>query len=158
MKYGYYNFILEILEYCDKFDLLKKIFCEQYYMNLLKPDYNVLLTAGSNIGFKHSEATKEIYRSTRLGIKCGKSLNFSDGEKFTHNFDKRRVFSQATRLKLSANNHKSISVILRDIEKGVIIRFPCKNKAAQFLGVSETTVRRFIIQQRTCKGYIISIE
>lgn len=52
MKYGYSNFILEILEYCDKFDLLNR---EQYYMNLLKPEYNVLLTAGSNLGFKHSE-------------------------------------------------------------------------------------------------------
>lgn len=129
MKYGYSNFILEILEYCDKFDLLNR---EQYYMNLLKPEYNVLLTAGSNLGFKHSEGTIEVYRSTRLGIKRGKSLKFSDGEKFTHNFDKIRVFSEATRLKLSANNHKSISVILRDIEKRVIIRFPLKIKLLNF--------------------------
>lgn len=30
---------------------------EQYYLDLLKPDYNILKTAGSFLGFKHSEET-----------------------------------------------------------------------------------------------------
>lgn len=42
---------------------------EQYYMDLLKPEYNGLTVAGSRLGFKHSEATKELFRLSRLGHK-----------------------------------------------------------------------------------------
>jgi len=34
LKYGYANFSLEILEYCEPKDCIKK---EQYYIDLLKP-------------------------------------------------------------------------------------------------------------------------
>jgi group I intron endonuclease len=52
-KYGYSGFSLEILEYCDPKDVIKR---EQYYINLLKPKYNLLQVAGSSFGFKHSES------------------------------------------------------------------------------------------------------
>lgn len=55
LKYGYSNFELEILEYCDSEDLIKK---EQYYIDLLKPNYNLLTIAGSLLGFKHTEEAK----------------------------------------------------------------------------------------------------
>lgn len=54
MKYGYSNFKLDILEYCDPKELLIR---EQYYLDLYSPDYNILKTAGSSLGFKHSEET-----------------------------------------------------------------------------------------------------
>lgn len=53
-KYGYSNFKLDILEYCDPKELLVR---EQYYLDLYLPDYNILKTAGSSLGFKHSEET-----------------------------------------------------------------------------------------------------
>ena len=31
---------------------------EQYYLDCLKPEYNILKIAGSSLGFKHSEETK----------------------------------------------------------------------------------------------------
>jgi len=55
LKYGYANFSLEILEYCETPCV---IFWEQYYMGLLEPEYNILSIAGSNLGFKHSEETR----------------------------------------------------------------------------------------------------
>jgi excinuclease UvrABC nuclease subunit len=55
IKYGYSNFSLTILEYCDKFDLLLR---EQYYFDKFNPQYNILKIAGSSRGFKHSEETK----------------------------------------------------------------------------------------------------
>lgn len=55
LKNGYSNFKLEILEYCKKEDLMNR---EQYYMDCLKPEYNILKIAGSSLGFKHSEETK----------------------------------------------------------------------------------------------------
>ena len=55
LKYGYQNFSLEILEYCDPEKAIER---EQYYMDLLQPEYNILKTAGSSFGLKHSLETK----------------------------------------------------------------------------------------------------
>ena len=60
LKYGYANFSLEILEYCDAD---KAVAREQYYLGLLQPLYNILPTAGSNFGYKHSEKTKAQIKS-----------------------------------------------------------------------------------------------
>ena len=49
LNYGYSNFSLEILEYCDKSTLIER---EQYYMNLLHPKYNILRTADSSSAHK----------------------------------------------------------------------------------------------------------
>jgi group I intron endonuclease len=46
---------LEILEYCDKELVVER---EQYYINTLKPRYNILNIAGSSLGFRHSETTR----------------------------------------------------------------------------------------------------
>ena len=50
LKYGYSNFSLDILEYCESNVLIKR---EQYYINLLNPEYNILKRGESNIGSKH---------------------------------------------------------------------------------------------------------
>ena len=54
IKYGYSNFRLEILKYCEPSEAISR---EQYFLDLLKPDYNILQKAGSMFGFKHSEET-----------------------------------------------------------------------------------------------------
>ena len=54
IKNGYEFFKLEILEYCDKKEIHIR---EQYYIDILKPKYNILKFVGSSLGFKHSEAT-----------------------------------------------------------------------------------------------------
>jgi hypothetical protein len=55
LKYGYSNFSLDILEYCKPSLLITR---EQYYIDLIKPHYNILKIAGNRLGSKHSEATK----------------------------------------------------------------------------------------------------
>jgi hypothetical protein len=52
LKYGYSKFKLEILEYCEPKDVATK---EQYYMDILKPEYNLLKTAYSSLGYKHTK-------------------------------------------------------------------------------------------------------
>ena len=57
LKYGYSNFKLEILEYCDTVNCIER---EQFYraaLDLYKPNYNILKLAGSSQGFKHSPET-----------------------------------------------------------------------------------------------------
>lgn len=40
------------MEYCDPKDCIKR---EQYYIDLYKPEYNIYQTAGSPLGYKHTE-------------------------------------------------------------------------------------------------------
>jgi group I intron endonuclease len=67
----------EILEYCDPQNVIER---EQYYLDFLKPEYNILKIAGSSLGFKH---TKETLAKMAV-IKLGKN------------------FSKATRAKMAA--------------------------------------------------------
>ena len=69
LKHGHRNFTLEILEYCPKAKLLER---EQFYLDLLVPEYNILKIAGSNFGYKHSEA------SLKLMSDASKSRNESE--------------------------------------------------------------------------------
>jgi hypothetical protein len=39
---------------------------EQYYLDLLKPEYNILKIAGSSLGYKHSENTLAKLRGRKL--------------------------------------------------------------------------------------------
>jgi group I intron endonuclease len=55
LKYGYENFSLYILEYCDSSVVIER---EQYYMDLLNPLYNICRIAGSTSGRKHTAETK----------------------------------------------------------------------------------------------------
>jgi group I intron endonuclease len=51
LKNGYSSFSLEILEYCDRDQAISR---EQYFLDLLNPEYNILKKAGSRLGSKHS--------------------------------------------------------------------------------------------------------
>lgn len=56
IKYWSVNFEFVILKICEREKLLEN---EQYYINNLKPDYNLAPTAGNSLGVKHSEETKK---------------------------------------------------------------------------------------------------
>jgi group I intron endonuclease len=63
LKYGYNNFSLDILEYCELSVLIKR---EQYYLDTLKPKYNILKKAGSSLGYKHSLETLLKFKERKL--------------------------------------------------------------------------------------------
>jgi hypothetical protein len=83
LKYGYSNFSLEILEYCKPQENLKK---EQYYLDLLKPCYNILQKAGSSLGRRHGYETlvkmrksKKINNNSIIGTAAvSKSVELTD--------------------------------------------------------------------------------
>jgi len=54
------------MEYCDK---EKVVLREQYYLDLLQPEYNILKTAGSCLGRKASLETRAAMRRAALGRK-----------------------------------------------------------------------------------------
>lgn len=53
--YGIENFKYSVIEVCEKCDVRQR---EQYYIDLLKPRYNIQTTVGSNLGLKHTEEAK----------------------------------------------------------------------------------------------------
>lgn len=80
LKYEHVNFRLEILEYCSNNNVLIKR--EQYYLDLLKPDYNILKIAYSLAGFKHSKESIAIQKAKAIanrGVKVW-VLNRETGE------------------------------------------------------------------------------
>jgi group I intron endonuclease len=60
-------FQVEILEKVEDANCL--LIREQYYLDLLKPTYNVAKIAGSTLGVKKSDETKEKLRKAILGVK-----------------------------------------------------------------------------------------
>ena len=72
LKYGYSKFKLEILEYCEPKDLVKK---EQYYMDILNPQYNVLKKAYSSLGYKHAKDSLVKIKKRLLILNKSKSIS-----------------------------------------------------------------------------------
>src|SRR5260221_7409402 len=68
---------VEILQYCEPSDAVSR---EQYFLDLFKPKYNILTTAGSFLGYKHLEKTliKMRERSCSEGTRAKMSHSRSD--------------------------------------------------------------------------------
>lgn len=65
-KYGESYFIFTVIEYCNKDQLILK---EQYYIDLYKPEYNINPIAGSSLGRKHTNITREKIRQKSINRK-----------------------------------------------------------------------------------------
>lgn len=98
-KYGHDNFSLHILEYVekDKKDLLLKK--EQYYLDSLLPEYNILDKAGSSLGYQHTEETKLLLSEMKTGMYDGVNNPFY-GKTHTDEFK-----SEMREFQLSRENH-----------------------------------------------------
>lgn len=60
--HGLSVFVFDVLEYCDKDKLIER---EQYFMDLLHPEYNVIPKAGNNAGFKWTQEQKDRLKISR---------------------------------------------------------------------------------------------
>jgi group I intron endonuclease len=70
-KYGKDAFEFWIIELCDKIKLLER---EQFYIDTLKPTYNILITAGSRLGMKTSKESNEKRRLWSTGRKLSEEI------------------------------------------------------------------------------------
>jgi len=143
LKYGYSNFSIDILEYCNTSSLIEK---EQYYIDLLKPEYNILKIAYSRIGHKHTENTKKLIREKLLGHKHSnesilkmKSIAMLRKGEYTSFFGKKH--STETRLKIS--NNKLTLIKIYDFELNKLKIFKGSKEAAGFLTIGLSTLRRY---------------
>lgn len=131
LKYRHSAFSLEILEYCDPLSLITR---EQYYLDLLKPELNILRVAGSSAGFKHREKTKELL--SIIGLK--------------------RKVSEETRLRISINNSQSKSVVIINRESGSASVFPSIFKASEYMNISPTHFNYYLSRQPIKGKYLVT--
>lgn len=110
LKYGHSNFILDIIEYCEhnKDILLNR---EQYYIDLLKPEYNILQKAGSVLGFKHSKSIIEYRRLVQKG----------------------RIHTEETKLKMAMSNIKAKPVVVTNNRTNEGKEFVSIARAAKYI-------------------------
>jgi len=127
LKYGFSNFALEILEYTDKNNVLEK---EQYYMDLFKPQYNIVETAGSTLGYKHTQESLEKRRDFILSdeVRDRKALS-------TEN----------------ATAARRISIVVENIKTKVKQEYYSLTEAGYALGVSKSSVSQALINDRLIK-------
>jgi len=105
LKYGHENFKLEILEEnVDKDLLLER---EQLYLDLLKPEYNVLKTAGSPVGYVHSAETREKMANRVVSEETRNALSLAATGRVLTEEDKKKISMKNKGKKLSAELHAS---------------------------------------------------
>ncbi len=71
LAYRYNNFHLEILEYCDRSNVIK---VEKDYRDRCKPEYNILTKKGSSLNFKHFKQTLDKFKPRILSAEALSNL------------------------------------------------------------------------------------
>lgn len=77
-KYGITNFSLLILEYTDSDNL---VYCEQKWIDLLKPDYNLNPLAGNSKGYKHTLESLEKMKNRVISSETKTKMSLSAKER-----------------------------------------------------------------------------
>lgn len=148
LKYGYAEFRLEILEYCDPEVLLQR---EQFYFDILIPEYNILKVAGSPIGYRHSEASKKRISIALKNIKVSESTRELKREALLGKaFDKERI----EKMRISNTFRKPVQIT--NIETGEVQDFASLTDAGYYLGISRVSVRKYLSNNLTYNKYTIS--
>jgi len=155
LKHSNDNFTLDILEYCEINVLIER---EQYYMDLLKPEYNILEAANSRIGSKHSLKARALMSIKQRGINnpsFGKRPSQETRNKIKEslksywlNVEVKPIIkgnikpkTPETILKMSLRT-QGVSVNIYNKSGYLVKVFPTIVSAAKYFDVSSTTIGR----------------
>lgn len=160
LKHGYANFRLEILEYCNKEECLSR---EQYYLDLLKPEYNTLLIAGSPQGVKQSyEHVLKNSGKNHYNFGKNQSEEFKEGIRQAMSGDKNYLYGQSltdvTKTRMSLTNSKRIVIAVYDRELNKETLYNSKAGAARALDCSRPALEYQILKEGLLRGrYVVKI-
>ena len=130
------NFSLIILEYTTSDNVIK---CEQKWIDLLKPGYNLNPVAGNSTGYIHKPESIVKIRDSALGRKHSEQVKklMSESRKGMNNsfFGKNHTTESLDLIKAAANNrtklHKpGIEVEITDLETKLTTTYESIRKAA----------------------------
>lgn len=127
LKYGFSNFRLEILECCDKNNVIER---EQYYLDLFKPPYNIVEKANSTLGYKHTPESLEKLRNFVLSdeVKARKSIST-----------------------LNATKARKIAIIVKNNNNNEEFEYASLTEAGKALGVSRAAISQALLYNRLIK-------
>lgn len=137
LKYGHSNFSLDILEYCEPSLCRSR---EQYYLNLLKSEYNICKKVDSPLGVKRDLTFSINLSKARQGKTKIPGLNRNITP---------IIPSAETKLKMSARAG-GVSVKIYDESDNFIKEFPTMSSAAKHMGVTHKTIANVL---KTGKSY-----
>ena len=129
LLYGHSNFSFEILEYCEKD---KTIAREQHYLDTLPHEYNILETAGSLLGHRHSEEARKKMSEARLAY-------------YTENPEARTAATAA------ATAAHSKAVLVTNTKTGETAEYISQAAAAKVLEVSPVSIHRCLKRKKLLK-------
>lgn len=165
LKHGHSKFSLEILEYCAPENILIR---EQYYIDNLKPEYNILGLAGSPRGYKHTEEALEKIKSSSKGRRHSEEAK---AKMRTANLGK--IMSEDIKLKISntkilasfkhtkeaklkigaaASARNGTITCVTNIDTGKIDQYTSQRKAAMALNIAPLTIKRHIESKKLYQG------
>lgn len=140
IKYSHSSFSLTILEYCDKSELNER---EQYYLDSLEPDYNILKIAGSFLGYTFTEEAKAKISKALKGINRSEETKDLIREKALT-----RKHSEDTKLRMSMSSPRGnpVNVYEKCDSSGfkLIGTFVSARRAGIFLDLSKSTVIKYM--------------
>jgi len=120
-KYGEEAFTFIVLEYVEEPETL--IEREQYYLNILNPEYNLAPTAGSQLGMRRTDETRakmsRAHRGKHLSIETKKKISKS---LLGNQRNRNKSHSEETKRKISASmigKHLSVET-KRKLSKAMI--------------------------------------
>nr|YP_009763308.1 GIY-YIG endonuclease [Metarhizium rileyi]QIS49087.1 GIY-YIG endonuclease [Metarhizium rileyi] len=154
-KYSMKSFNLHILEYSNSENVIKQ---EQKWIDLISPEYNTNLIAGSSKGYKHTEESIEKMKISATGRKHSDEVkeSMSMNRRGTNNsfYNKKHSPETIEILKEIAQNRthvpvKGLEVEITDLETKITSTHSSIREAARFLQSDiKIILRSFSIRKR----------
>lgn len=147
-KYTMSNFNLHILEYSDSENV---IMCEQKWIDLIQPEYNLSPIAGSSKGYKPTLESREKMRISATGRKHSdevKDLMSKNRTGLNNSFyNKKHTAENIEKFREIARNRdyvpvKGLEVEITDLETNTITVYSSIREAAKFLNSDIKTLLR----------------
>jgi group I intron endonuclease len=136
LKYGMSKFSLGIVEYCEPEKCLER---EDFYISSCKPQYNILLKAGSILGYTHSLETRNKMSISQKAFDRTGENNPMYGV----------PVSEETRAKiLEKQKHKCQRIEVLDLYSNETISYYSIREASRVLGIRQNSISMYFIQNQ----------
>lgn len=152
VKYGYEEFKLEILEFCTVDEIVAK---EQFWIEKLKPSYNLVTVVDGNYTYTHTAEAKEKmsnFQKARFADPEQKKQLSELHDKWAKSPENIAQLLEAQRIWLSdpENVKKSLPYLKRkkvkvlDLETNIETLYPSFTEAAKAMGCNRTTLNYWL--------------
>jgi hypothetical protein len=135
LSYGYSNFSLTILEYCEIKDTINR---EDFYINVISPAMNILQVAGNSLGYKHTEDSLSRMSTIKKSTYLGPGNNFYGK---SHTIENIQLFSEIAKTRIKLHNAKP--VILTDSNHELIQNFESMTALALYLKADKGNLAKY---------------